>query len=254
MKNAIIIPARMSSSRLPEKPLADIRGKSMIMRVFEQASNVSGVDLVLVATDHEMIAEHVHTHGGKAILTSPDHTSGTDRIAEVANQLDCDLVVNVQGDEPFIEPQQIRDLFMAMEAHSDIMIATQRRKITAAEQLFDYNTVKVVCNCRDEALYFSRQAIPASRDFGFDQWLIHADYFRHIGIYGYRRETLLELTRLSPSTLEQAESLEQLRWLENGYKVYCFETAFDSLGVDTVEDLEHARRIALEKATVKAKR
>lgn len=253
MKNAILIPARMSSSRLPEKPLADIRGKSMIMRVFEQAAKVPGVDLVLVATDHEAIAEHVHKHGGKAILTSPDHTSGTDRIAEVVGRLDCDLVINVQGDEPFIEPQQIRDLVTAMESDPDIHIATQRRKIAMAEQLFDYNIVKVVCSSGNEALYFSRQAIPACRDHGYDQWMSQADYFRHIGIYGYRRETLLALTQLPPSSLERAESLEQLRWLENGFRIFCFETGYSSLGVDTPEDLEEARRIALEKATVKPK-
>ncbi len=252
MKTAIVIPARYASSRLPEKPLADIGGQSMIMRVYGQASKVPGIDTVVVATDHPLIADHVTAQGGRAIMTSESHVSGTDRIAEVARNLDVELLINVQGDEPFIQPGQISELAEAMWSDESVCIASQCRQITNPDLLFDYNVVKVVRRMDQKALYFSRQAIPAVRDAPYRKWMDHATYFQHIGIYGYRKDILISLTQLPPSALEKTESLEQLRWLENGYDIVCFETQYNSFGVDTPEDLAKARLLALQKAAVES--
>ncbi|KXK39845.1 MAG: 3-deoxy-manno-octulosonate cytidylyltransferase [Saprospiraceae bacterium] len=244
MKTAIIIPARLASTRLPEKPLADIFGKSLIQWVYLQASKVKDVD-VIVATDHEKIYDHVAEFGGRVVMTDPGHLSGTDRIAEVARELTHDIIINLQGDEPLIDPRQISDLIRMM--HSDkVDISTQCNRIQDEESLFDYNVVKVVKDHHDRALYFSRQAIPAFRDKRYSEWLPNAIYFRHIGIYGFKRRVLLQLTGLPPSELEKAESLEQLRWLENGYSIYCSETSYTSIGVDTIDDLERVRDTVLK--------
>lgn len=234
---AIIIPARLHSVRLPEKPLVDILGQSLIMRVYQQAVRVPGVRQVIVATDDEKILNHVQSKGGYAVMTDHRHVSGTDRIGEVAAGLDVDYIINVQGDEPLIDPRQISQ-FITFLAESNADIATQCIKIHHPDDLFDYNVVKVVRDCHHRALYFSRQAIPAVRDSGYWEWMSHAAYYRHLGIYGFRNKILTEIVQLPKSPLEMAESLEQLRWLENGYQIYCQETKCHSIGVDTQEDVE----------------
>lgn len=240
LKTTIIIPARLASTRLPEKPLADIFGKSLIMHVYQQASKVAGVSDVIVATDHEKIYNHVKDAGGHVQMTANSHISGTDRIAEVAKTLDSDIIINLQGDEPLIHPGQIEDLISLM-LRPEVHIGTQCSAITHEDLLFDYNIVKVVRDYQDKALYFSRQAIPAVRDAGYDNWMSETAYFRHIGMYGFKRETLLQLTTLTPTSYEKAESLEQLRWLQHGYQIHCAETHYTSIGVDTAEDLEKVR-------------
>lgn len=240
MKTTIIIPARLASTRLPEKPLADIFGKSLIMHVYQQAGKVASASEIIIATDHEKIYNHVLDCGGKVMMTSPNHISGTDRIAEVAQHLDSDIIINLQGDEPLIHPQQIEELIQLMQ-RPDVSIGTQCNPVTDPDLLFDYNVVKVVKDYNDKALYFSRQAIPAVRDFGYDQWMGKTAYYRHIGMYGFKRDTLLKLTALPPTSYEKAESLEQLRWLQHGYQVHCMETTYTSIGVDTPEDLEIVR-------------
>jgi len=246
---AIVIPARLQSTRLPEKPLVDLLGTSLIMRVYRQAIKVPHIRQVIVATDDAKIFEHVINHGGQAMMTDTSHTSGTDRIGEVALSLDVDYIINVQGDEPLIDPRQISDFIEFMQ---DIGadIATQCIRIHREEDLFDYNVVKVVKDINSKALYFSRQAIPAIRDVGYDQWLKKSNYFKHIGIYGFKREVLLALVKLPMSALEVSESLEQLRWLENGYSIHCQETTYSSIGVDTPDDIEKVVK-HLQKTTVK---
>lgn len=210
------------------------------MHVYQQATKVASAAEVIVATDHEKIYQHVIDHGGKAIMTSVNHISGTDRIAEVAKDLDSDIIINLQGDEPLIHPQQIEDLIILMN-RSEVYIGTQCIAISDPDQLFDYNVVKVTRDYNDKALYFSRQAIPAVRDLGYDKWMTKTAYFRHIGMYGFKKETLLKLTSLAPTAYERAESLEQLRWLQHGYQVHCAETNYTSIGIDTPEDLEKVR-------------
>lgn len=236
-----IIPARYQSTRFPGKPLVDIGGKSMIRRTYEQASSV--LDLVVVATDDSRIETEVKRFGGSVILTSPDHTSGTDRCAEALdkfvndNSRTVDVVINIQGDEPFIQPQQIEHL---MTCFSDpaIQIATLAKKIEAIEELNDPNIPKVVRNKREEALYFSRSRIPYLSGIDKSEWIAKHDFLKHIGIYAYRSDILREITRLKPSFLEKAESLEQNRWLENSYRIKVKITEYDSISVDTPEDLE----------------
>jgi 3-deoxy-manno-octulosonate cytidylyltransferase (CMP-KDO synthetase) len=240
MKTSIIIPARLASTRLPEKALADIFGKSLVMRVYHQAKKSLLAAEVFIATDHEKIYNHVVSEGGHAIMTSTHHQSGTDRISEVASNLDSDIILNLQGDEPLIHPGQIDDLIKNMQ-HPEVLIGTQCQKIHDVDMLFDYNVVKVVRDKDNRALYFSRQAIPAIREAGYKHWLGLTDYYRHIGMYGYKRNVLLDITKLPVTSYETTESLEQLRWLQHGYRVHCFETTFSSIGVDTPEDLERVR-------------
>jgi len=247
MKNsfAIVIPARMASTRLPEKPLQDILGTSLIMRVFQRARQVNGVTEVLVATDHPDIYDHILRHGGNVVMTDAGHVSGTDRVAEAAQQIDAEIIINVQGDEPLIHPAQIEQLVSLMQ-REDVLIGTQCQRLLDADALFDYNTVKVVKDKHDKALYFSRQAIPAFRDKPYRAWMQHMAYYRHIGIYGFKKSVLNTITALPASDLEAAESLEQLRWLENGIPVHCAETQYVSAGVDTPEDLEKVRQLLLK--------
>lgn len=243
-KTAVIIPSRLNSSRLPQKALADICGKSLIARVLDRANRSVLADEVIVATDHELIKEEVLKFGGSVVLTSPDHLSGTDRIAEAARMTDAEIIINLQGDEPLIDPRQIDQLITKMQ-EGGVTIGTLCRRIEKAEDLFNYNVVKVVRDIADKGLYFSRQALPAFRELPYRQWLEHSQYFRHVGMYGFRRDVLQNVSTLKPTLLESAESLEQLRWLENGFTVHCFETFFDSIGVDTPEDLERVRQIVL---------
>jgi 3-deoxy-manno-octulosonate cytidylyltransferase (CMP-KDO synthetase) len=234
-----IIPARYASSRFPGKPLADIGGKSMIQRVYEQVSKSKSLDTIVVATDDERIAAHVETFGGRAIMTGDHHPSGTDRCFDALQQLGSGYryVINIQGDEPFIDPAQIDEL-AAVLADGTTEIATQMIPVASHEELFDRGEVKIVLNSNQEALYFSRMVIPYIKGINEKEWHLHHPYFRHVGMYAYRADILEKLTALSVSSLEKAESLEQLRWLENGYKIKCVPTTYDSHCVDSPEDIE----------------
>jgi 3-deoxy-manno-octulosonate cytidylyltransferase (CMP-KDO synthetase) len=232
-----IIPARYASTRFPGKPLVDIAGKSMIQRVYEQSKKCVHLSEVIVATDDERIYKHVHDFGGSAIITSPHHQSGTDRCAEVALQHpQYDVVINIQGDEPFIDPEQISKLAFCFN-DPNTQIATLVKKITSPEELFNTNSPKVLINKFSEAIYFSRSPLPHIRGREQENWLNHFSYFKHIGIYGYRADILQQITKLPVSSLEKAESPEQLRWIENGYKIKVAETELETFAIDTPEDL-----------------
>lgn len=242
MKKAVaIIPARYSSTRLPGKPLIAIGGVSMIERVYRKASQCPLVSEVLVATDHEAIFQTVTAFGGIAVMTSENCQSGTDRCAEVAEKhtIRDEIVVNVQGDEPFIHPEQISELIRLMQ-REDVRIGTLARQITDTESIFNPNVVKLVKAITGKALYFSRNPIPFVRGEEAGQWLGKGKFLKHIGLYGYKTNILPFLSALPPGQLERSESLEQLRWLEAGYDVYASDTNFDSMGIDTPEDLEKA--------------
>jgi 3-deoxy-manno-octulosonate cytidylyltransferase (CMP-KDO synthetase) len=229
-----VIPARYASTRLAGKPLIDIGGKSMIQRVYEQCLKCDELNDVIVATDDQRIFDHVLYFGGKVMLTSTDHQSGTDRCAEVVGNTDkvYHAVINIQGDEPFINPDQISKVIRCFEDES-VQIATLFKKISREQDAQFPNTVKVVMNNKNNALYFSRSVIPYRRNQGAE-----ISYNKHIGLYGYRTETLLQITQLKPSMLEQAESLEQLRWLENGFTIRMCETQLETLSIDTPDDLK----------------
>jgi 3-deoxy-manno-octulosonate cytidylyltransferase (CMP-KDO synthetase) len=235
LRVAVVIPARYQSSRLPGKALADIGGRTMIERVYQRASAARGVDQVGVATDDERIAAAVHGFGGTVWMTRLDHRSGTDRVAEVARALTCDVVVNLQGDEPAIHPKTIEAVIEPMRS-PDIVMTTLRRAIDDPHELDSPHVVKVVVDRTGDAMYFSRARIPRAAATP------PTPVFKHIGLYAYRREFLLRLAALPPTPLEIAESLEQLRALEHGFRVRVVETTFDSIGVDTPEDLERARQ------------
>ncbi|MDR2240892.1 MAG: 3-deoxy-manno-octulosonate cytidylyltransferase [Zoogloeaceae bacterium] len=248
MSFKIVIPARYASSRLPGKPLADIAGKPMVARVAEQAVR-SGAAEVLVATDHETVRAAVEKHGFAAVMTRPDHASGTDRIAEVAARHGWDdetLVVNVQGDEPFIAPELIDLVAAALAADADAVVATACHPISSAEEFFNPNIVKVVRDARGHALYFSRAPIPWPRDaFSADKTRLPAAFpaQRHIGIYAYRCGFLRRYGALPPSPLEEFEALEQLRVLWHGFRIRVAEIEqAPEAGIDTPEDLQRARR------------
>lgn len=235
-----IIPARYASSRFPAKALADIAGQSMIQRVYHQAKLSANLQEVIVATDHSAIYDHVVSFGGKAVMTANTHQSGTDRCFEAYQNYNqnFEYVINIQGDEPFIQPQQI-DLLVEV-LNGRIEIATLIKVIESQEVLFNVNTPKVLVNSSFEAQYFSRQTIPFLRDFPENQWLNHHTFYKHIGIYAYRTNVLSEITKLKPSVWEKAESLEQLRWLEHGFRIQTVVTPYDSLGIDTPQDLTNA--------------
>ncbi|SMG29947.1 3-deoxy-manno-octulosonate cytidylyltransferase [Sphingobacterium psychroaquaticum] len=243
MKIIGIIPARYASTRFPGKPLVNIGGKSMIQRVYEQVKSCKSLTEVVVATDDTRIQQHVEAFGGKVVMTSSDHPSGTDRCAEVIQSYnDYDVVINIQGDEPFINPEQI-DMLAILFQESDTEIGTLVKRIETTAELFNENSPKVVFNSKRQALYFSRQTIPFQRGVARENWLDHQAYYKHIGIYGYRRHILQEITNLNASAFEKSESLEQLRWLENGYIIKVAESMFETVAVDTPEDLEQIQRI-----------
>jgi 3-deoxy-manno-octulosonate cytidylyltransferase (CMP-KDO synthetase) len=252
MKILGVIPARYASTRFPGKPLVIIDGMSMIQRVFVKAKQATTLSNVYVATDDERIFNHVKDFGGDAVMTSPDHQSGTDRCMEVSSLLDetYDIVINIQGDEPFIDALEIDKVARCFESpqspnpqsptlnpQSPIQIATLAKKISNIADIFNKNTIKVVLNKDSEALYFSRSPIPFTRNFEENNWLNHTTYYKHIGIYAYRTDILAQITKLGQSSLEKAEALEQLRWLENGYKIKVAITEMDSFSIDTPEDL-----------------
>jgi 3-deoxy-manno-octulosonate cytidylyltransferase (CMP-KDO synthetase) len=238
-----IIPARYASTRFPGKPLVNINGKSMIQRVYEKASET--LNNVIVATDDDRIIKEVINFGGTAVLTSEAHKSGTDRCYEalLSHQKNTgenfDVVINIQGDEPFIQPLQI-ELLKNCFTDESISIATLIKQIENQEVLFDTNRPKVAINEKHEALLFSRSTIPFIRDYKKEDWLKHHKFYQHIGMYAYRTKVLGEITKLKQSTLEKVESLEQLRWLENGYKIKTAITDYESYGIDTPEDLDKA--------------
>lgn len=239
-----IIPARYSSSRFPGKPLALIGGVPMIQLVYEQACK--SLDMVYVATDDERIYDVVQGFGGKVVMTSALHQSGTDRCAEAINKIIAetgtatDIVINIQGDEPFISPEQI-DLLISCFSDKSVEIATLIRKVDAGEDIFNPNQPKVILDTSGNAIYFSRAAIPYLRDFEMSDWSVSHIYYKHQGLYGYKTDTLKAITLLPQSPLEIAESLEQNRWLESGYKIRTAITSLDSISIDTPEDLENAR-------------
>jgi 3-deoxy-manno-octulosonate cytidylyltransferase (CMP-KDO synthetase) len=238
MKILGIIPARFASSRFPGKPLVDIGGKSMIQRVYEQAKKCIQLTEVVVATDDTRIYDHVLNFGGEVIMTSADHQSGTDRCAEVALQHpQYNVIINIQGDEPFIDPEQITKLATCFD-NVDTQIATLIKKVMNEQELFNTNSPKVLVNKLLEAIYFSRSPLPHIRGKEQADWLSQYTYFKHIGIYGYRSDVLQQITKLPLSSLEKAESLEQLRWIENGYRIKVAETELETHAIDTPEDLE----------------
>lgn len=240
MKIVAIIPARYASTRFPGKPLVDIAGKSMIQRVAERVSACKGLTAVLVATDDERIRAHVESLGYRAIMTGAHHVSGTDRCREALHLsgIDADAVINIQGDEPFVEQAQIEQL-IELIAHPEAAIATLAKPITNAAQLTDPSKVKVVLSKSGAALYFSRQPIPYRRDIPAADWLNGQVYYKHLGLYAFRSAVLNDLCSLAPSPLELAESLEQLRWLENGYAIQVGITTIETPAIDTPEDLAH---------------
>jgi 3-deoxy-manno-octulosonate cytidylyltransferase (CMP-KDO synthetase) len=241
MKVLGIIPARYASSRFPGKPLTDIHGKTMIQRVYEQAKKANSLHEVIVATDDERIKNAVEGFQGHVMLTSENHNSGTDRCMEVVDRLALenrafDIVVNIQGDEPYINPSQINQVVSCF-SDPDVKIATLAKRINSSEELFSAHINKVIFDKSNNAIYFSRFAIPFQQNIPRENWLNNLDYFKHIGIYAYRSDTLKEITRLERSLFEIAESLEQLRWIENGIKIRVLITEFESNAVDTPEDL-----------------
>jgi 3-deoxy-manno-octulosonate cytidylyltransferase (CMP-KDO synthetase) len=237
-RHVAIIPARYQSTRLPGKPLAEIDGRPMIEHVYRRACASPVIDAVIVATDDERVRAAVEAFGGLAWMTRPDHRSGSDRLAEVAAALSCELVVNVQGDEPLLAPEMIAEAVAPLAADASIPMGTLCTVLDAGD-LADPNVVKVVRDQRDFALYFSRAPIPFSRGMAGGA----AAARKHIGLYVYRRQFLLEFARLAPTPLEQAESLEQLRALEHGFQIKTVETSHDSVGVDTPADLDRVRRL-----------
>lgn len=237
MKIACVIPARYASTRLPGKPLADIAGKPMIQRVYEQVSKATVPDIIIVATDDQRVADVVTAFGGTAVMTRTDHLTGTDRLAEVAQlHPDIDVIINVQGDEPLIEASLIDELGALFKTDSDLNMATVGAPLKEAEYA-EPSAVKVVCNLKGEAMYFSRSLIPYPRHAFVNPPL------KHIGIYAYSREFLLEFAQLAPTPAELTESLEQLRALENGVTIRVIKTEARFIGVDTPEDLEAVNAI-----------
>ena len=245
MRTIGIIPARYASTRFPAKPLAVLGGKMVVERVYRQVEGI--LDEVVVATDDERIEEAVRGFGGKVVMTSSSHRSGTDRCYEALTKVGSDrfdVVVNIQGDEPFIQPQQLRAV-TACFADPTIDIATLVKPFTVADgyaALENANSPKVVVNNRMEALYFSRSIIPYLRGKGREEWLPNHTYYKHIGLYAYRADVLRQITALPQGKLEKAESLEQLRWLENGYKIRVALTDVETIGIDTPEDLARAEK------------
>ena len=247
MKFIAIIPARYASTRFPGKPLAMLGGKTVIQRVYEQTTAI--LDEAYVATDDERIYQAVESFGGKAIMTRADHKSGTDRLEEAATKIgtNADVIINIQGDEPFIQTSQIETL-MHLFDDPTTQIGTLGKPFESIEAINNPNSPKIVCDRRGFALYFSRSVIPYVRGAEPTTWLEHFPYLKHLGIYAYRREVLHEVTQLPQSSLEKAESLEQLRWLENGYRIRVGLTNVETVGIDTPEDLQRAEDFLQQQA------
>ena len=239
MKFIGIIPARYASTRFPGKPLAVLGGKPVIQRVYEQVVGVLGE--AYVATDDERIFKAVESFGGKAVMTRTDHQSGTDRIEEAVSKLqtDADVIIYVQGDEPFIQKSQLETVKHLFD-DPNVQIGTLGKPFESMEAVDNANSPKIVCDVNGYAMYFSRSVIPYIRNKEHGDWLQHFPFLKHIGLYAYRREVLAEITKLPQSSLELAESLEQLRWLQNGYRIKVGVTDIETVGIDTPEDLQRA--------------
>lgn len=244
MKVVGIIPARYNSTRFPGKPLAMIKGKTMIRRVCEQAWK-SRLNAVVVATDDMRIADEVMGFGGQYVLTDPNHRSGTDRCREALSLLDnpYDAIVNIQGDEPFIDPEQINQV-IELISRDDTQLASLAKRIEDEDELFSPNTVKVVMDRGGNAMYFSRNPIPFMRNLDRKEWLKNGVFFKHIGIYAYKAETLRQIAKMQPSSLEISESLEQLRWLENGLSIRMGITESENVSIDLPTDIAKAEHFA----------
>ena len=244
MKFIAVIPARYASTRFPGKPLAILGGKTVIQRVYEQAMSV--LPEVFVATDDERIFDAVASFGGKAVMTRADHKSGTDRIEEAVETIgtDADVVINIQGDEPFVQPSQIETLMHLFDA-PETQIGTLGKPFDTMEAVMNPNSPKIVTDRRGFALYFSRSVIPYIRGVEQGDWMRHYPFLKHLGVYAYRREVLAEVTRLPQGLLEKAESLEQLRWLENGYRIRVGLTDVETVGIDTPDDLLRAEQFLI---------
>ena len=241
MKILGIIPARYASTRFPGKPLTIINGKSMIQRVYEQALKAEMLNDVMVATDDDRIYDAVLSFGGKVVMTSSEHKSGTDRCAEVVKTINdkYEAVVNIQGDEPFINPEQINQI-ASLISQKDSQMASLCKPIKDADELFDNNVVKVVFDIKGNALYFSRHTIPFMRNVENEarSWMNSHTFYKHIGIYAYKTDVLEQISQLTQSELEMSESLEQLRWLENSYRIIMGITEYESYSIDTPRDVE----------------
>ena len=238
MKVLGIIPARYESSRFPGKPLIDLKGKTMVRRVYERASECSLISKVVVATDDQRIFDEVKSFGGEVMMTADTHRNGTERCGEVVNALkEFEVVINIQGDEPLIHPKQLERIISVFD-QNEVKIATIARKIDNIEAIRNPNRVKVAMDKNQDALYFSRSPIPHVAQKPHEDWLVSTSFYKHIGLYAWRRETLNELLKLSPTELEKSESLEQLRWLENGYKIRCIISDLDTPNIDVPEDVK----------------
>jgi 3-deoxy-manno-octulosonate cytidylyltransferase (CMP-KDO synthetase) len=235
-----VIPARHASSRFPGKPLAPIAGQPMIQHVFERVVRASLVSRVVVATEDQRIKAAVEAFGGEAILTRSDHRTGTDRVAEVAVHLPAEIYVNVQGDEPLIDPGAVDALVAAILEDDEVQLATPCTEISQPSEIMDPNIVKVVRDFDSNALYFSRAPVPWVRDTG---QTVAARHWKHLGLYGFRRDALLEFPTLPPGELEQLEQLEQLRWLENGFRIRVVETNYDAVSVDIPSDVARVEKL-----------
>ena len=236
-----VIPSRYDSTRLPGKPLADICGKPMIQYVYERATGSKLLGNVIVATDDERIVEAVQGFGGEAALTSPDHPNGTSRVAEVARNMDTDIVINIQGDEPLIDSRMIDEVVHLLLSDPDVVTATLCSPLDDPAMINDPNVVKVVLDRHGDALYFSRSVIPYLRGVEPSEWLSRHTFYKHIGLYAYRVPTLKKITSMPQGVLEKAESLEQLRWLEAGLHIKVGYTDVKTIGIDTPHDLELAQ-------------
>lgn len=231
-----IIPSRYASSRFPGKPLLNLKGKSMIQRVYEGASRSTRLSEVIVATDDARIFDEVKSFGGKAVLTSPSHTTGTDRCGEAVRTIDCDIVLNIQGDEPLVDARQLDQLCDAFDDEG-VKIATLGIQNVSETDLKNKNRIKIVCDSKGDAIYFSRSPVPNTENAS-ETARESFPFRRHIGLYAYRKETLNELVDLAPTELEKTESLEQLRWLYHGYKIRVVDTDIETPNIDVVEDIE----------------
>ncbi len=242
MKSIGIIPSRYASTRFPGKPLVTIKGKTMIQRVYEQAIKSQKLSTVIVATDDNRIYDHVRNFGGKVLMTDNEHPNGTTRCNQIVSLLEnkgeyFDIVVNIQGDEPYINPEQIDNVVSIFDNYK-VQIGTLAKKISSSDELFDPNVVKVVLNNSYNAMYFSRHPIPMLREADKSNWLDNFTFFKHIGLYAYKTNVLKSIANMPTSKLEQAEKLEQLRWLENGIPISVNITDYESIAIDTIEDLQ----------------
>ena len=252
MRVLAIIPARYASTRFPGKPLATLGGESIISRVYNRVRSCRAIDDVIVATDDEDICDHVESFAeeGSVMLTFEDHHSGTDRCGEVLQRLEnvgneYDVVLNVQGDEPFIDPAQLKTLVSAFD-NPDVQIATLATPIKDNDELLSPDNVKVVCGIGGRALYFSRQPLPHRRGIDMSHWTEEGEYYKHIGVYAFRPKVLNEICQLEPDPLEEAEKLEQLRWLAAGYNIQVIPTDHESIGIDTPDDLAAAEEYMIK--------